>query len=127
MCYLLTERFTKVHDSIFRLLKAFTQHLNLNEDRKVLSDFLVVVSELHVKHYFFDAWTDCIGSFLSTMGCKAFFETLPLNLVKYDMNSLTYSQDSRSFVLPILKRHLKIGDLEFFMTYFVPMIKGLEA
>ena len=24
MCYLLTERFTKVHDSIFRLLKAFT-------------------------------------------------------------------------------------------------------
>ena len=91
MCYLLTERFTKVHDSIFRLLKAFIQHLSVNEDGKVLTDFLVVLSQIKVKNYFFDPWTDCIGAFLTTMGCDAFFKTLPLDLVKYDMNSLTYA------------------------------------
>lgn len=127
MCYLLTERFTKVHDSIFRLLKAFIQHLSIREDGKVLSDFLLVLSEIKVKHYFFDPWTDCIGAFLMTMGCDAFFKTLPLDPVGHDMNSLTYAQDSKSFLMPILKRHLKKGDLEFFVNYFIPIIKDLEA
>ena len=65
------------------------------------------------------------------MGCKRFFETLPLQLLDFDMSSLTYAQDSRSYLLPLVKQRLAErgtgGDLAFFVTYLVPTIGSLEA
>lgn len=42
------------------------------------------------------------------------------------MNSLTFAQDSRSYLIPIIKKYLTKGDLEFYVSYFLPIILALE-
>jgi hypothetical protein len=44
VCYLLTDRFTVVQDSVFRLMKSVIQHLTGPQDAKALADFCLVVS-----------------------------------------------------------------------------------
>lgn len=47
------------------------------------------------------------------------------------MSSLTYAQDSRSYLLPLVKQRLAEkgagGDLAFFVTYLLPTIGNLEV
>ena len=55
-----------------------------------------------------------------------FFTVLPINIADYDLNSLSFSQDSKSFLIPIIKKYLENGDLAFFVQYFIPIIKHLD-
>jgi len=43
------------------------------------------------------------------------------------MNSLTYAQDSRSYLLHIARQKLKRADLVFFVEKLVPLIKQLDT
>lgn len=60
------------------------------------------------------------------MGPETFFRILPLNLIETDMNSLKYAQESRSYLLQVVLKYLRSGDLVFFMQYFVPQINQLD-
>ena len=60
------------------------------------------------------------------MGPSEFFEHLPLRLCEFDLNSLTYAQDSRSYNLHIARQKLKRGDLLFFVSQLLPLISELE-
>lgn len=60
------------------------------------------------------------------MGPEEFFQTRPLRLTDFDMNSLSYAMDSRSYLLLVVQRYLKEGDLVFFIQYFLPQIKNLD-
>jgi len=71
-------------------------------------------------------WKDCIGTFLETLGAERFFKALPLRLLEVDMHSLTYAYDSRSYLIQITQSHLRKGDLAFFISYFLPIINGLD-
>ena len=51
---------------------------------------------------------------------------LPLRLTDLDMNSLRFAQESRSYLLQIVQKYLKRGDLVFFIEYFVPQILALD-
>lgn len=92
-----------------------------------MNDLLLIVSELKgTGGAFYTAWTDVIGSFMTVMGAEKFFQTIPLRLMDFDLNSLSYAQDSRSYLLPIMKTNLTKGDLAFYLQYFVPEINNLE-
>lgn len=52
---------------------------------------------------------------MKVMGPEKFFKELPLKLVDYDMNSLTYAQDSRSYLLQIMEKSLERADIAFFV------------
>ena len=43
-----------------------------------------------------------------------------------DLNSQVYSQNSRSYLLPITKKYCENDSLHFFIIYFLPMIQELE-
>lgn len=61
------------------------------------------------------------------LGANKFFRVLPLRLVEFDLNSLTYAQDSRSWLLVLIERNLKIdANLDFYVSYFLPMILQLD-
>lgn len=60
------------------------------------------------------------------MGAESFFKVLPLRLIDLDMNSLRFAQESRSYLLQIVVKYLKRGDLVFFIEYFVPQILALD-
>ena len=61
------------------------------------------------------------------MGAQAFFRTLPVRLLEFDMNSMSYANDSRSFLIQIAEEHLRNGDLAFFVQYFLPIIMALDS
>ena len=103
MCYLLTTRFNDEFDKVLRLVQAFISKVGNAIQSKQISDFLVVVSTLTVPRQAYEAWEDCIGAFMQVMGPQKFFEMLPLKVTEYDMNSLTFAQDSRSYLLHIAK------------------------
>jgi hypothetical protein len=60
------------------------------------------------------------------MGAESFFKVLPMRLTDLDMNSLRFAQESRSYLLQIVEKYLKRGDLVFFIEYFVPQIIALD-
>jgi hypothetical protein len=49
------------------------------------------------------------------MGAEKFFSALPLKLLEEDMNSLTFAQDSRSYLISIVKEYITNGDLAYFI------------
>lgn len=64
---------------------------------------------------------------MSKIGGRNFFKILPLRLIEFDLNSLTYSQDSRSWLLPIVTKHLSIdANLDFYVEYFLPVVLQLD-
>ena len=75
----------------------------------------------------YESWEDCLGTFIQVMGPERFFNKLPLRMAEFDMNSLTYAQDSRSYLISIARYKLKKADVRFFANYFVPLLKQLEA
>jgi hypothetical protein len=91
MCYLLTDRFEPVQESVFRLLKAFIPHLSMKDDKQIIKDYLVILSETKAKKSMYESWTEVIGAFMSKMGASEFFGVLPLQLLDYDLFSLTYA------------------------------------
>lgn len=44
-----------------------------------------------------------MGTFMQVMGPDRFFTHLPLLLLDFDLNSLTYAQDSRSYLLHVAR------------------------
>ena len=68
------------------------------------------------------------------VGCKRFMEALPLKLLTADMGSQTFAQDSRSYLLPLIRDQLATpaqcqqaaGDLALYVQYFLPMILALD-
>jgi hypothetical protein len=49
------------------------------------------------------------------MGPERFFAVLPMSLTQYELTSLRFAQDSRSYLLQIVKKYLRQADLVFFM------------
>lgn len=64
MCYLLTSRFEEEYDLVLKLVQAFIFKVGGALEPKQCSDFLLVVSALKVPRHAYDAWEDCIGSFM---------------------------------------------------------------
>jgi hypothetical protein len=60
------------------------------------------------------------------MGPRKFFNELPLRLTQYDLYSLSYAQDSRSYLIQIMQQNIKKADMVFFIDYFMPIIKELK-
>ena len=60
------------------------------------------------------------------MGPATFFEKLPMRLLDFDMNSLSYAQDSHSYLLQVARQKLKRADIVFFVDKFVPLAKQRE-
>ena len=57
------------------------------------------------------------------LGANKFFRVLPVRLVEFDLNSLTYAQDSRSWLLTLIEKNLVIdANLDFYVSYFLPII-----
>ena len=64
---------------------------------------------------------------MGKLGGRRFFATLPLRLAECDLNSLTYSQDSRSWLLPLVGKHMTIdANLDFYVEYFLPLVLKLD-
>jgi hypothetical protein len=63
---------------------------------------------------------------MKVMGPLRFFKELPLRLCDYDMNSLTYAQDSRSYLLQIMQQKLQRADMAFFVEHLIPYIKQID-
>jgi hypothetical protein len=53
---------------------------------------------------------------------EIFFETVPLEILSHDMNSFNFSQESRSFLIPMAKKYLPNDELNFFVACFLPLI-----
>mmetsp|Transcript_24172 Transcript_24172/g.37157 ORF Transcript_24172/g.37157 Transcript_24172/m.37157 type:complete len:254 (+) Transcript_24172:1367-2128(+) len=91
-----------------------------------MADLLSTVSSLKVKKRFYNEWTACVGGFMQRMGGPKFFKILPLQLTAYDLNSFTYAQDSKSWLITLVANNLKDANLDFFADYFLPEILKLD-
>ena len=127
MCYLITNRFEADYGLVLRIVKSFVEKVGRVLKGNQAEDLLLVVSQLKINGgAAFAAWTDTMGAFMKVMGFERFFKCLPLRLLDFDLNSLTYAQDSRSYLLPIVKRYMSSGDLAFYLQYFIPIINDCD-
>ena len=64
---------------------------------------------------------------MKRLGGKKFFSIVPLEIVQHDLNSMTYSQDSKSWCLTLIGSNLtKDANLDFYVEYFLPIILQLD-
>jgi len=81
---------------------------------------------LSIKKQSYKAWVDCQGKFLEKYKSSLFFTTLPMKLVDFDMNSESYSFDSRSYLIPVIQKHVSKESPHFFVDNFLPLIELLS-
>ena len=99
---------------------------NIFGDEKVV-DLLETISKMKVMRMHYAAWSNCIGAFMLRLGANKFFRVLPLRLIEFDLTSGTYAHDSRSWMLILIDKNLKIdANLDFFVSYFLPIILQLD-
>lgn len=130
--YLLSSRFTdQVADNngalacSLEVVKSFAERAQLDAD--ALGELLLLVVQVKSNKKSYMTWTSCIGAFMGRMGAAKFFAILPLRLIEFDLNSLSYAHDSRSFLIPLIAHNLKEGaNLDFFVHYFLPMILQID-
>ena len=130
--YLLSSRFTEYTpsshgalDCALQILKTFVEKVALPDE--LLKELLVSVSALNVGRHQYPNWTAAIGAFMTKMSAYKFFSILPLHLVEHDLNSLTYAQDSRSWLLTLIGKNLKVdAHIDFYVSYFLPIIMQLD-
>jgi hypothetical protein len=60
-------------------------------DKQIIKDYLVIMSQTKARRSCYETWTEVIGAFMSKMGASEFFGVLPLQLLDYDLTSLTYA------------------------------------
>lgn len=122
--YLLTSRFEESHDLSLKLMRTFIQ--TVGSVIRDAGELLHAVAQLHASKDSYKTWTSCIAAFLQAVREQKFFAALPLKLLDFDLGSLTFAQDSRSYLIPVIKEHLLNGDLAFYVQYFLPMILELD-
>jgi hypothetical protein len=126
MLYLLTTRFADAYDFVLKIVQTFIDKVGSELQEQQCAEFLLIVSQLNVTKQQYNTWQETIGSFMQVMGPARFFQVLPLKLCEFDMNSLTYAQDSRSYLLTIMHSKLQRADIVFFVEQFIPLLKQLE-
>lgn len=99
LCYLLTNRFASSHHLVLKLVKVFIEKIGLSLPEKQSAELLLIISQLKVNKESYEAWTDTLGTFMKVLGPAVFFQNLPLRLCSFDLNSLTYAQDSGSYLI----------------------------
>ena len=80
MCYLLTTRFEDEYENVLKIVQAFITRVGMVLEPKQTSDFLLVVSQLKVNYHAYEAWEDCLGTFMQVQGPTKFFQQLPLRI-----------------------------------------------
>ena len=50
-----------------------------------------------------------------------------MKLLDFDMNSESYSFDSRSYLLPVVKKYAKKENFNFYIENFMPLIDSIIA
>jgi len=64
---------------------------------------------------------------MKRLGGPRFFNVLPLRLTEFDLSSLSYAQDSRSWLLTLVSQNMNEGaNLDFFVQYFLPQLLKLD-
>lgn len=112
---------------VFEIIKTFVEQNASLLTEEHLTEMLQAVSDTRKSKLNYNAWTACIGAFMARMGGKKFFKVLPLRLIEVDLNSFTYAQDSRSWLITLVAKNLTIdANLEFYATYFLPIILKID-
>lgn len=101
LCYLLTNRFANSHHFVLKLVKVFVERIGATLPEKQSAELLLIISQLRVNKESYEAWTDTLGTFMKVLGPQVFFSNLPLRLCSFDLNSLSYAQDSGSYLISV--------------------------
>ena len=125
--YCLNKRFENCYTEVLKLINTF---IEIGGKRTVEFggvELLQTVGNLQIKKPSYKCWIECQGKFLDKYKSELFFETLPMKLLDYDLNSESYSFDSRSYMIPVIQKHVKKESLHFFVDNFMPLIDLLTA
>ena len=123
--YCLNNRFETCYTEVLKLITTFVDKGGNKTVDFGGVELLTKVGNLHIKKPSYKAWIDCQGKFLEKFKSELFFTTLPMKLLDFDLNSESYSFDSRSYLIPIVKDHVEKESLHFFVDNFLPLIDML--
>lgn len=74
----------------------------------------------------YNQWILCLGEFLKVLKCENFFKIIEMNLLAYDLNSESYSFDSGSYLIPLVRDFVTKEKLSFFNGNLIPLIEDLK-
>jgi hypothetical protein len=123
--YCLNSRFESCYSEVLKLITTF---VDIGGEKTIDFggiDLLTKVGDLAIKKTAYKAWIECQGKFLEKYKSERFFSTLPMKLLDFDMNSESYSLESRSYLIPVVQKYSKNESLHFFVDNFVPLIELL--
>jgi len=71
-------------------------------------------------------WSPVVGKFIQKVDLEFILKTYPLRVLETDISSETYEKESNSWILPVLRKYLRIDSIKFFLEYFLPVMAGLD-
>jgi hypothetical protein len=124
--YCLNTRFESCYSEVLKLITTF---IGIGGNRSIefgALELLQKIGNLDIKKNSYKAWIDCQGKFLEKYKSEIFFQSLPMKLLDHDMNSESYSLDSRSYMIPVIQKYVRAEPLNFYIDNFLPLIELLS-
>ena len=118
-------KFHPVWGLIFNLIETAFKHIFKSTDFEMLKSLIESMANLrNTPHFQNKTELDfALGSVISIFGPKLFLDVVPLQIDGTDAD-----QDfARSWLLPLLQRHIKNVTLDFFSEYFLPLAMKLHC
>lgn len=123
--YCLDSRFESCYSEVLKLITTFVEIGKLKTLEFGGLELLNAVGDLQIKKQAYNSWLDWLGKFLEHYKSENFFNILPMKLLDFDMNSESYSFDSRSYLLPVIKKYAHKENFNFYLEYFMPLIDSI--
>ena len=123
--YWLDSRFESCYSEILKLISTLIEIGKAKTIEFGGYELLNAIGDLQIKKQAYNPWIDWLGKFLEHYKSENFFNVLPLKLLDFDMNSESYSFDSRSYLLPVIKKYAKKENFNFYIEHFMPLIDSI--
>lgn len=114
----------------FELLKTRNQEQGRFDSVRVLLQELVAVRDKlrpgEINAYGKEI-SQCIGGAVAAFGPEQVLSVAPLELLQHPLTDTSFEQNSRSWMLLVLKDHLRYANLAFFSSYFLPLATSVRG
>ena len=122
--YLLSSQFQQVQKYVSNILTTFFDRLDHTCPQPAydLIEEWIATKEGKPQHI----WAPVIGKFIQKVNLEFILKTYPLRVLQSNLDSEDFENESNSWILPVLRKYLRIDSIKFFLEYFLPVMAGLD-
>ena len=124
MNHFLSSRYDTVQHNVASIMGAFFERLELScqeYTKDLVCEFVSRRSQ-----WSYDLWESTLGKYIQRVGPQLLLQYYPLRILDFDLIDEEYEEKSSSWMLPLLKKYMKVNSIKLFFDYLLPIAQKIK-